>query len=65
MFGKKHIIYNGVRMIEGWPAKIEEAQTMKTYVIAAQEYQRLRYGEEEDDWGANRQPCHDCGVLKG
>jgi hypothetical protein len=25
----------------------------------------LRYGEEADDWGADRQPCHDCRVRKG
>ena len=21
-------------------------------------------GEEQEDWGANRQACHDCGVAK-
>lgn len=26
---------------------------------------RVRYGDEEDDWGADRAPCHDCGVVKG
>jgi hypothetical protein len=26
---------------------------------------RVRYGEEKDDWGADRKPCHDCGVIKG
>jgi len=25
----------------------------------------IPYGSEADDWGADRQPCHDCGVLKG
>jgi hypothetical protein len=27
-------------------------------------FQRIRYGDEKEDWGANRQPCHDCGVTK-
>ena len=22
-------------------------------------------GQEEEEWGADRQPCHDCGVTKG
>ena len=26
---------------------------------------RVRYGEERDDWGADRVPCHDCAVVKG
>jgi hypothetical protein len=26
---------------------------------------RVRYGDEKDDWGANKHPCHDCGVKKG
>jgi hypothetical protein len=25
----------------------------------------IRYGEEPDDWGADRHPCGDCGVDKG
>jgi hypothetical protein len=25
----------------------------------------IRYGDEPDDWGADRHPCHDCGVDKG
>jgi hypothetical protein len=58
-------IYNGVRMIKGWPEKIEAAQLQPTVLISGQERQRLRYGEEADDWGADSQPCHDCRVLKG
>ena len=26
---------------------------------------RIPYGAEAADWGADRQPCHDCGVVKG
>lgn len=33
--------------------------------IAGRQVKRVRYGEEQDDWGADRGPCHDCGVQKG
>jgi hypothetical protein len=36
-----------------------------TFRIGGRIYERVRYGEEEEDWGADRQPCHDCGVTKG
>jgi hypothetical protein len=62
---QNYVTYHGVQMIEGWPEKIKESQKIVTYIVGGNEHQRLRYGEEEDDWGANRQPCHDCGVLKG
>src|ERR1043166_1440756 len=62
---KEFVIYQGVRMIKGWPEKIQAAQLQTTVEIAGAERQRLRYGEEANDWGADRQPCHDCGVLKG
>lgn len=59
------VIYRGVSMIEGWPEKIEAAQTIQTCIVNDQEVSRIRYGDESDDWGADRQPCHDCGVIKG
>jgi hypothetical protein len=33
--------------------------------IAGKSFERVRYGSETDDWGADRGPCHDCGVAKG
>lgn len=57
--------YNGERMIKGWPEKIQAAQLQMTYVIGGKEYPRIRYGEEQDDWGANEHGCHDCRVVKG
>jgi hypothetical protein len=59
------VIYRGVSMIEGWPEKIQAAQTIVTCEINGTEVPRVRYGDEEDDWGADKRPCHDCGVLKG
>ena len=59
------VIYNGMRVIAGWPERIAEAQAMPTVTICGHEYPRIRYGKEPDDWGADRQPCHDCAVVKG
>jgi hypothetical protein len=36
-----------------------------TFRIGGKDYERLRYGSEKEDWGADRQPCHACGVKKG
>jgi hypothetical protein len=45
--------------------EIEAAQLKPTIVIGGIERQRVRYGQEAEDWGADRQPCHDCGAVKG
>ncbi len=63
--GKKFVTYQGSRMIEGWPEKIKQAQTQLTVKINGKSYKRIRYGEESDDWGADKHPCHDCAVIKG
>jgi hypothetical protein len=62
---REFVIYYGVRVIAGWPERIVEAQTIPTISIGGAEYARVRYGEEPDDWGADRQPCHDCAAIKG
>lgn len=36
-----------------------------TFRIGGEVFRRIRYGEEQEDLGANRQACHDCGVAKG
>jgi hypothetical protein len=33
--------------------------------IAGKSFARIRFGSEADEWGADRGPCHDCGVAKG
>jgi hypothetical protein len=58
-------MFRGERMIEGWPERIAEAQAITHSEIDGVEYPRVRYGEEQDDWGADRQSCHDCAVVKG
>jgi hypothetical protein len=59
------VIYNGCRMIKGWPERIEAAQRISAYLIAGRPVPRVRYGDEKENWGANRHACGDCGVIKG
>jgi hypothetical protein len=59
------VIYNGRRMIKGWPEKIEAAQLQPTYLVAGRAVARVRYGNEKSDWGADDHACGDCGVVKG
>ena len=62
---QEYVTYNGVRMAAEWPKQIEEAQLKPFYVINGKPIERIRYGDESDDWGADRQPCNDCAVKKG
>jgi hypothetical protein len=62
---KKFVIYNGVKMLKGWPERIEEAQAQLLVKVTGAERPRIRYGDEQEDWGSDRAPCHDCGVIKG
>ena len=40
-------------------------QDTKRFCIGGEVFQRIRYGQEKEDAGADRQPCSDCGVSKG
>jgi hypothetical protein len=62
---KRFVEYRGVRMIEGWPERIQEAQLQTTLTLAGRTIARVPYGSERDDYGANEHPCEDCRVLKG
>jgi hypothetical protein len=54
--------FRGQQVASFWPAKLARAQQQTTYTV---EVPRIRYGDEPDDWGADRLPCHDCGAIKG
>jgi hypothetical protein len=62
---QEFVIHNGTTVIAGWPEQIAAAQQMTTVSIGGKEVGRVRYGDEGDDWGADRRPCRDCGVIKG
>ena len=61
----RKIEWRGQLVAEGWPEEFAEAQRVLTVEIDGREWPRVRYGEEQEDWGAERRPCHDCGALKG
>lgn len=66
MSEEKSIMYRGISMIESWPQKIKEAQAIVTYKLGGKDLPRVRYGDEQDNWAsAEKQPCGDCGVIKG
>ena len=44
---------------------VAASQSVATYDIQGEEYQRIPYGSEAEEWGADKGPCHDCGVTKG
>jgi len=48
-----------------WREDFLRSQRVRKLVINSQEFVRIPYGGEEDDWGASQGACHDCGVTKG
>lgn len=52
-------------MTADWPEKIREAQFESNIWVGGKLLPRIKYGSEADDYGADHQSCHDCGVLKG
>lgn len=53
---KSTVTHNGVEVVEGWPERIAESQTVTTSSIGGKAYPRIRYGEEAADWGAKTRP---------
>ena len=62
---KQFVEYRGIRMIEGWPERIQQAQKEIDLTFAGRSIARVAYGDERDDWGAKEHPCADCRVFKG
>jgi hypothetical protein len=52
-------------MIAGWPGKIQAAQKVLAYHRDGKTVSRIRYGNEQEDWGADDHACGDCRVIKG
>ena len=61
----RHIQFRGVQVIEGWPERLAAAQLRTMVRRNGVEMERIRFGNERDDWGADRGPCHDCAAIKG
>ena len=56
--------HRGVTLASFWPEKIRRAQEY-TYYEIVRRVERIPYGSEKSDWGADSRPCGDCGVVKG
>jgi hypothetical protein len=61
----RKILYRGIPMIEGWSEKIIAAQKVVSFAAEGRDVPRIRYGDEQSDWKADQNACHDCGVFKG
>lgn len=59
---KEFVLYNGARVIKGWPEKIKAAQSQLTIRIAGIKYRRVRYGDALEERDGS---CEDCRVVKG
>src|SRR5262249_52771607 len=63
---KKFVPYKGRMVIQGWPAKIREAQEETHFLIGEENYRRIPYGSEVGLRGINiKHFCHDCGAEIG
>jgi hypothetical protein len=57
---------NGVEMHVTRIKAVEDAQQVPAFIKDGIVHSRIRYGDEEDDWGASRgEICHDCGASAG
>lgn len=52
-------------MTKNWSARIVAAQRNPTCWKNGKEFERIKYGNEEDDWGASSHACGDCDVEIG
>lgn len=59
------VLYRGVHMAEGFPDLIASAQQTVEITVRGKSFPRVRYGDEDLDWGAETGACRDCGVIKG
>jgi hypothetical protein len=44
------VSYQGVRVVKGWPERIQAAQLQTAYSIGGKLRPRMRYDEEQDWW---------------
>lgn len=59
-------IYNGIEMPVEHVEVLEASQNETVIRKSGTERPRVRYGDESDDWGAQRgELCHDCGARAG
>lgn len=65
MAEREFVIYRGQRMIAGWPERIAAAQRVTQLQVGERRLDRIPFGSEGTDWGADARPCPDCRVQQG
>ncbi len=63
--GDNLIDFRGRSVMPGWPEMLASFQRMTHVMIGGKRFQRVRYGEEDDDYGAGDHPCRDCAAIAG
>jgi hypothetical protein len=63
--GKRKVSFRGREVAAGWPERIRRAQEIKSSWRNGKQLDRVRCGEEKEDWGHATHPCGDCGVSAG
>lgn len=58
----ERVKFRGQEVASFWPEKLKRSQNITKYVA---QVPRIRYGDESEDWEADKYPCHDCGAIKG
>ena len=58
----ERVEFRGQEVASFWPEKLARSQFITHYIVRVP---RIRYGDEPEDWGADKFPCHDCGAIKG
>lgn len=48
-----------------WQTEFRRAQVVDRLVVNSRELERIRFGQEAEDWAAGAPTCHDCGVAHG
>lgn len=52
--------------LASWEADIKKAQKQTTITKFGKQVQRIKFGDEADDWGGGSgKPCHDCNAVAG
>ena len=62
---EEEIEYDGMIMDADWPAAIEAAQELKSFSIAGVVYERIPFGQEQNQPTEEMDNCGACGVRNG
>jgi hypothetical protein len=63
---EERIVFRGMRVLKSWPEQLAGGRRFNLCVIDGERQKRVRYGDEDEDWGAGRGvPCHDCAAIAG